>query len=47
MDALFSGASPITDVRASADYRRAMIRTLAERALSRAILRRAAGGHHG
>ncbi len=47
MDTLFSGASPITDVRASADYRRAMIRVLAERALTRALVRHAAGGRHG
>jgi CO/xanthine dehydrogenase FAD-binding subunit len=46
MEALFAAASPITDVRASADYRRAMIHALAERALDRALGRRAAGGPH-
>jgi CO/xanthine dehydrogenase FAD-binding subunit len=46
MESLFSAASPITDVRASADYRRAMIRVLAERALVRATGRRSAGGRH-
>ena len=46
MEALFAAASPITDVRASADYRRAMMHALAERAFDRALGRRAAGGPH-
>ncbi len=46
LDALFDPVSPITDVRASADYRRAMVRTLAERAHARAMARRQAGGRH-
>jgi CO/xanthine dehydrogenase FAD-binding subunit len=46
MDALFCGVSPITDVRASAEYRRAMVRVLAERTHTRATQRLAAGGRH-
>jgi CO/xanthine dehydrogenase FAD-binding subunit len=46
MDALFSGLSPITDVRASAEYRRAMVRVLAERTHARATQRLAAGERH-
>ena len=39
LEALIAKASPITDVRASADYRLAMLRVLTERALPRAALR--------
>ncbi len=46
LDALFTDVSPITDVRASADYRRAMVQVLAGRAHGRAIQRRTAGDRH-
>lgn len=46
MDVLFSGATPISDVRASAAYRRAMVKVLAGRVLARAVRRLATGGGH-
>ena len=46
LDTLFTDVSPITDVRASADYRHAMVRVLAGRAHDRAIQRRLAGDRH-
>lgn len=47
LDALISEASPITDVRGSAEYRVAMLRVLAERAQRRAAERLADGKKHG
>jgi carbon-monoxide dehydrogenase medium subunit len=47
LDALISKASPITDVRGSAEYRVAMLRVLAERAQRRAAERLADGNKHG
>lgn len=43
---LAAHATPITDVRANADYRRAMLCVMAERALGVAHARLAAGGGH-
>ena len=47
LDALISKASPITDLRASAEYRLAMLRVLAERAHHRATQRLADRMRHG
>ena len=47
LDALIAKAAPITDVRASAEYRLAMLRVLAKRAQRRAAERLADGKKHG
>jgi len=47
LDALISKACPITDVRASAEYRLAMLRVLAKRAQRRAAERLVDGKKHG
>ena len=45
IEALAAQASPISDVRASADYRTAMLCVMAERALTTAHTRLAGGVH--
>jgi CO/xanthine dehydrogenase FAD-binding subunit len=47
LDALLSQASPITDVRGSAEFRMAMLRVLAQRTHRRAAERLADGAKHG
>lgn len=47
LDALLSQASPITDVRGSAEFRMAMLRVLAQRTHRRAAERLADGARHG